>query len=180
MKKPKAHVHGDRVVIWDRGLAKSLFEEGYFGKLREDRLELSLIEAFYLLEKGKIEVYLENEKLTMEEFYKYCTKKDKRFYFRYVVYKDLRDRGLPTKTGLKFGCDFRVYQRGVHPLKRGKKTAREHTKWVVFSVPEGFEFSFPELARAVRLAHTIRAEMLWAVVSKEKKVKYFQVKFFKP
>ncbi len=176
----KAYIHGDKVVIWDREKAKKLFNEGYFGKLREDRLELSLFEAFYLQESGKISVYHENKKLNVKEFYEYCKKNDYRFYFRYVVYKDLRDRGLPTKTGLKFGCDFRVYQRGVHPLKRGKKTSREHTKWVVFSVPEGFKFSFQELSRAVRLAHTIRAQMLWAVVSRKDKVKYFQVKFFKP
>ncbi len=176
----KAHIHGDRVVVWDRKQAKKLFEEGYFGKLREDRLELSLIETFYLLEKKKLEVFINEKKLGIKEFYEYCKKKDPRFYFRYVVYRDLRDRELPTKTGLKFGCDFRVYQRGVHPLKRGKKTAREHTRWVVFSVPEGFKFSFPELARAVRLAHTIRAQMLWAVVSKDEKVKYFEVRFFKP
>ena len=176
----KAYIHGDKAVVWDRNSAKKLFNEGYFGKLREDRLELSLFEAFYLQEKGKISVYLGNKKLTLKEFYEYCKKNDYRFYFRYIVYRDLRDKELPTKTGLKFGCDFRVYQRGVHPLKRGKKSVREHTKWVVFCVPEGFKFSFQELARAVRLAHTIRAQMLWAVVSKDEKVKYFQVKFFKP
>ena len=176
----KAHIHGDVAIVWKREDAKRLFDEGYFGKLKDDRLELSLIEAYYLLENGKIEVYLNDKKLKQNEFYKYCCEQDKRFYLRYIVYKDLRDKGLPTKTGLKFGCDFRVYERGVHPLKRGKKTAREHTKWVVFSVPEGFKFSFPELARAVRLAHNIRANMLWAVVSKDGKVKYFQVKFFKP
>ncbi len=176
----RVDLHGDRAVLWNRKDAKKLFESGYFGKLREDRLELSLVETFYLAERKKINVYLNDKKLSLNELYEYCTKKDPRFYFRYVVYKDLRDRGLPTKTGLKFGCDFRVYQRGVHPLKRGKKTTKEHTKWVVFSVPEGFKFSFPELSRAVRLAHSIRAEMLWAVVSKENKVKYFQVKFFKP
>ncbi len=176
----RVDLHGDRAVLWDREEAKKLFEEGYYGKLREDRLELSLIETYYLAEKKKITVYLNGKRLALNELYKYCSEKDPRFYFRYVVYKDLRDRELPTKTGLKFGCDFRVYQRGVHPLKRGRKTAREHTKWTVFSVPEGYKFSFPELSRAVRLAHTIRAEMLWAVVAKDKKVKYFQVKFFKP
>ncbi len=176
----KIQIHGDRAIIWNRTQAKKLFDEGYFGKLREDRLELSLVETFYLMENKKVSVYLGEKKLNKKELYEYCCKKDKRFYFRYVVYKDLRDKSLPTKTGLKFGCDFRVYRRGVHPLKRGKKTTREHTKWVVFSVPEGFKFSFPELARAVRLAHNIRAQMLWAVVSKNDNVKYFQVKFFKP
>ena len=116
----------------------------------------------------------------IKKFMEYCKEIDPRFVFRYCVYKDLRDRGLPTRTGFKFGCDFRVYNRGVKPLKRGPKQAGEHTKWIVFAVPEGFEFSFPELSRAVRLAHNIRANMLWAVVNKKGKVNYFSVKFFKP
>ena len=51
---------------------------------------------------------------------------------------------------------------------------------IVFSVPDGFTFSFPELSRAVRLAHNIRANMLWAVVRKDNSVFYASVTFFKP
>jgi len=173
-------LEGERVVVWDKECAEKLFNLGYYGKLRDNRLELSLFEAFYLVEKNLLEVRLENRALTKSEFLQLCKKLDHRFYFRYIVYKDLKDKGYPVKTGLKFGCDFRVYEKGVHPLKRGKKSEREHTRWVIFCVPEGFTFSFQELARAVRLAHNIRAEMLWAVVTKDKKVRYFRVEFYKP
>jgi tRNA-intron endonuclease, archaea type len=166
----------NRAVIWDREKAKDIYEENFFGKLREDRLELSLIEASYLLEKKKIKI----KDYTLKKFIAYCEKIDSRFGFRYAVYKDLRNRDMPTRTGFKFGCDFRVYNKGVKPLKRGPKQAGEHTKWIVFAVEEGFKFSFPELSRAVRLAHNIRANMLWAVVGKNKKIAYYKVEFFKP
>jgi len=172
----KAELSENRVVIWDRDKAKDIYEENFFGKLREDRLDLSLLEAAYLFSKKRIKI----SGTTIKKFLKYCGGVDSRFSFRYAVYKDLRNRDMPTRTGFKFGCDFRVYNKGVKPLKRGPKQAGEHTKWIVFSVQEGFKFSFPELSRAVRLAHNIRANMLWAVVSKKGKVKYYKISFFKP
>jgi len=175
----EAKLAEDKVIVWNREGAKEIFETEYYGKLKEDRLELALIEACLLLEKKKIKIFGEKE-IKFSEFYDYCCSIDKRFPFRYSVYKDLRERGLPTRTGFKFGCDFRVYERGVKPLKRGPKGAHEHTKWIVFALQEGFVFSFPELSRAVRLAHNIRANMLWAIVDKENKVNYYQVQFFKP
>ena len=172
----QANLAENRVIIWDREKAKDIFEESFYGKLREDRLELSLLESAYLLEKKKIKI----SGLSLKKFLTHCEKIDSRFAIRYAVYRDLRERELPTRTGFKFGCDFRVYNKGVRPLQRGPKQAGEHTKWIVFAVPEAFSFSYPELSRAVRLAHNIRANMLWAVVSEKRPVKYFRVTFFKP
>lgn len=175
-----AYLAEDKVLIWDIDKGRSIFDKYLYGKLREDRLELALIEACLLLEKKKIKIFDKENEIGFKKFYNYCYRIDPRFNFRYIVYKDLRKRKLPTRTGFKFGCDFRVYKKGVEPLKRGPKKTGEHTKWIVFAVPEGFSFSFPELSRAVRLAHNIRANMLWAVVSEDKEVKYFSVTFFKP
>lgn len=179
-KKIEARLAEDKVFVWDREEAKDIFENDFYGKLKEDRLELALIEAALLLEKNKIELLDNGKNIASGEFYKYCSEIDPRFWERYIVYKDLRERGLPTRTGFKFGCDFRVYNRGVKPLKRGQKQAYEHTKWIVFAVPKKFVFGFQEMSRAVRLAHNIRANMLWAVVDDENKVRYFSVTFFKP
>ncbi len=179
-KKVIARLAEDKVFVWDREAAKNIFENDYYGKLKEDRLELALIEAALLLEKSKIEILDDGKNILSADFYKYCSEIDPRFHERYTVYKDLRERGLPTRTGFKFGCDFRVYNRGVKPLKRGQKQAHEHTKWIVFAVPKKFVFGFQEMSRAVRLAHNIRANMLWAVVDEENKVRYFSVTFFKP
>ncbi len=170
----------DRVVVWDIEKGKDIFERDYFGKIVNERLELALLEAAFLAETGKLSVKKGGKKLDLDSFKEYCRKIDHRFDLRYAVYKDLRSRELPTRTGFKFGCDFRVYAKGVKPIKRGPKAAHEHTKWVVFSVPEGYKFSFQELSRAVRLAHNIRANMLWAVVSEDGSVKYYSVTFFKP
>ncbi len=145
-----------------------------FGKRVDNRLELSMVEGLYLLEKEKIEVKKNKRKMKFDVLMEHGLKMDKRLHEKYIVYRDLRDRGLVVKTGFKFGCDFRVYQRGVK-VKRGPKSPAEHTKWIVFAVPEDYVCSFQELSRAVRLAHSIRAKMLWAIVDNENDVTYYQI-----
>jgi tRNA-intron endonuclease len=167
-----------RVIVWDKETFSELEESGY-GKTLEDRLELTLIEAMFLLNKGKLNVFVKDEKkkkkLSKEELYDYCTENERNFHARLVVYTDLRDRGFLVKTGLKFGCDFRVYEKGVK-LKKGPKAEFEHTRWVVHAIPEEFTCSFPELSRAVRLAQNIRTEMIWAIVDSESCVTYYGIK----
>jgi len=150
-----------------------------YGKLDGKRLELSFVEALYLLEKGRLSVKKSGKKMGFQGLMEFGLEKDRRLHEKYTVYKDLRDRGFVAKTGFKFGCDFRVYQRGVG-VKKGPKSASEHTKWIVYTVPEDYTCAFAELSRAVRLAHSIRAQMLWAVVDNENCVTYFEVVRIKP
>ncbi|MBI2084973.1 MAG: tRNA-intron lyase [Candidatus Aenigmarchaeota archaeon] len=168
----------NRVMVFSHPLLNEFFERGY-GKFAENRLELSFVEALYLVDKGKLVVTSKNKKTNFEELIKLANETDREIHTTYVVYKDLRERGLTIKTGYKFGCHFRVYERGVK-IKRGPKEAHEHTKWIVHAVAEDYTCSFPELSRAVRLAHNIRAKMLWAIVDQENDVTYYQILRIKP
>ncbi|MBI4018236.1 MAG: tRNA-intron lyase [Candidatus Aenigmarchaeota archaeon] len=167
----------NKAVAWKN--IESVYEPGYYGKMLPDRLELALVEACLLLKRGRIRVFDKEKQMTFEELFKHSASLDKRFAERYRVYEDLRERGLLVRTGFKFGCDFRVYERGVQ-LKKGPKSAKEHTKWIVFSVPEDFTMSFQELSRSVRLAHNIRARMLWAIVDNEGDCTYYSITRMKP
>jgi tRNA-intron endonuclease len=177
----EARLVENKVIVWDEKEGKKLFDLGWFGKIKDGRLELSLIEAAHLADKKKITLANDKgKKLSLKKFMEKAIEIDPRFSTRYTVYKDLRERGLPTRTGFKFGCDFRVYERGVKPVKKGPKTAKEHTKWIVFAVAEDYSCSFHELSRAVRLAHNIRANMLWAVVDNDGDVTYYEVNYISP
>ncbi|MBI4021240.1 MAG: tRNA-intron lyase [Candidatus Aenigmarchaeota archaeon] len=153
--------------------------ERNYGKERNGRLELGLIESLYLVERGKIIVSRGKVRHPFAKLMAAGLKIDRRIHEKYLVYRDLRDRGLVVKTGFKFGCDFRVYQRGVG-VKRGPKAPSEHTKWIVYALPEDGTCSFQELSRAVRLAHSIRARMLWAIVDNEGDVTYLEAIRIKP
>ncbi len=149
-------------------------EQKSYGKRIDDRLEISFVEALYLAERRKIVVKKGKTKVTFKNLLEIGLKLDKRLHERYTVYRDLRGRGLVVKTGFKFGCDFRVYKRGVL-VKRGPKDPSEHTRWVVYCVPEDYTCSFQELSRAVRLAHSIRATMLWAIVDNDNDITYYEI-----
>ena len=166
-----------KVVAW-KGSEK-IYEPGYYGKQIGDRLELAMVEACLLLKRGRIRVLSDGKQINFQELYDHARNLDRRFPERYRVYEDLRERGLLVRTGFKFGCDFRVYERGVQ-LKKGPKSAKEHTKWIVFCVPEDYTLSFQELSRSVRLAHNIRARMLWAVVDNEGDATYYIIQRMKP
>ncbi len=169
----------NRVVIWDPS-AVSMYDENGYGKpipdTKPDRLELEVVEALYLLEREKISVFSKKtgrkKTIKFSELMSFAVETIPQFHAQYYVYRDLRERGYLVKTGFKFGTHFRVYDRGIK-LKRGPKASNEHTKWIVHAVAEEAAFSLPEFSRAVRLAHNIRATMLWAVVDKESDVTYY-------
>jgi len=169
----------NRIIIWGPS-AVALYDESGYGKPlpeeNSDRLELELIEATYLVEKGKLKVKQKGKKkvLKFEDLVRIGSEQVNQFHPQFVVFHDLRERGYLVKTGFKFGAHFRVYERGVK-LKRGPKEAHEHTQWVVHCVPEESAFSLPEMSRAVRLARNIRATFLWAVIDKEEGVTYYQI-----
>lgn len=169
-----------RVMIWSKDAIQLYDENGYGKPLPEEspnRLELELIEAAYLLEKGKLKVVKKGKtkkKLNFRDLMEIGAENVNEFHPQFIVYRDLRERGYVVKTGYKFGAHFRVYERGVK-LIRGPKSPHEHTKWVVHTVAEESAFSLPEMSRAVRLAHNIRATLLWGVVDKESDVTYYEL-----
>lgn len=175
-KKLSAELLENKVIIWKNF---GILTSKSYGKEIDKRLELALVEALYLVERGKIEVKKGKNRLTFRKLMAEAFKIDRRIHEKYTVYRDLRSKGLVVKTGFKFGCDFRVYQRGVG-VKKGPKTPSEHTKWIVFAISEDYTCSFAELSRAVRLAHSIRARMLWAIVDNESNVTYLEVTRMKP
>jgi tRNA-intron endonuclease len=170
-----------RVMIWGTDGVILYDESGYGKPLPEenpDRLELELIEAAYLVEKERLKVFVKEgkkkKKTDFQQLMELGSKDVNEFHSQFIVYRDLRERGYLVKTGYKFGVHFRVYERGVK-LKRGPKAPHEHTKFVVHAVAEESAFSLPEMSRAVRLAHNIRATMVWAIVDKESDVTYYEL-----
>src|SRR3989344_2203518 len=110
------------------------YDVGCYGSIEGKVNKLSLVEALHLVDRKRLEVKDGKKKLKRDDLYKKACEIDKEFPQKYVVYRDLRERGYVVRTGFKFGTHFRVYERGVK-LKRGQKAAHEHTKFVVHCVP---------------------------------------------
>ncbi len=143
--------------------------ERAWGEKTEEGLVLSLYEAAYLLERGKIEVYdKEGNKMDFKEFVRRAEQEEKEFFIKYVVFRDIRTRGFVIKTGYKFGTDFRVYP-------RGKKPGEAHTQFTVNVMPEEKKLKITEISRMVRLARAIRTKLILAVVDSENEIVYYNV-----
>ena len=106
---------GDRVLLGPKAMPE-LYNQGYFGRPMGQDLELSLVEATYLLDRSRIRVISDSDgqELDFKALFQISSSLEKGFEFRYVVYKDLRERGYIVQPGRP---DFRVYPRGGHPGK---------------------------------------------------------------
>lgn len=168
----KAVVSGEKVFSNAQD-AFMLYEQSRFGEPMEGKVYYSLAEALYLLEKGKLEVYSGKKKLGFNEFLMHAQTIENNFHTRFAVFRDMRNRGYIVKTALKFGADFRIYERGVKP-------GEEHAKWILYPVHESNALTWQEFAAKNRVAHSTRKRLLIGIVDEENDVTYYEIAWKKP
>ena len=152
-------IKGDSVT-----LSKECFEEqdfSYYGRLKGDVLELSLVEAAFLIEHERLDLGI-----TLKEFFKVASTIQPYLDLKYVVYKDLRERGYYVKPSV---TDFRLYPRGGRP---GEGPASAY----VYVLSERISVPFMELVEKVKLAQNVRKKMLLAVVDGESDLTFYTAK----
>ncbi len=174
---------GLKVIVFDYEEARKVFSLGFYGKpfgIRKPKspdfnapLELSLIEAIYLVEKGYLEVKaLDGKVLELNELVEYAKKKIPRFNILYPVYRDLREKGYVVRSGLKFGADYAVYEHGP---------GIDHAPFLVHVMPLNEVIDPIEIVRAGRLSHSVRKHFVIAAVNPGTgTIKYVMFKWFKP
>lgn len=169
MGKPIADVEAlrdSRLIVWSREEGRRLYRQGYYGKPlgipkpKEDfdaPLILDPIEGLYLLEKGLIKVRTPNgEEVEVERLRSIARETIVHFDEKYLVYKDLRDRGYIVAPGIKYGCDFAVYRYGP---------GIDHAPYIVEVRRADEELSASEVVRSGRLATTVRKTFIIAAVN---------------
>ena len=174
-EKIKAIFSKEVVSTENSDQARELYNQSRYGVISHGgKVQLSFIEAAYLLEKGTIELVSEsNRKIDFDKFIKKATKSEKNFWTRYCVFKDIRNRGYIIKTALKFGADFRVYDRGVKP-------GEDHAKWIVYPVQEATTLTWYEFSAKNRVAHSTKKKLLIGIVDAESDVTYYVVSWTRP
>ncbi len=171
----KAYFSNERALTESSDDARELYNQSRYGNLLDDgRVQLSLIEALYLVEKKRVKVYDSRSKeISYESLLKKSQKTEPNFWIRYCVYRDIRNRGYIIKTALKFGADFRIYDRGVKP-------GEDHARWVVFPVHESSTLTWYEFAAKNRVAHSTKKRLLLGIVDSEMDVTYYECRWLRP
>ncbi len=166
--KPRALFLGQRIVIFDQKDAEKVYFEGFYGKplgvskvkgsVAVAPLELSLIEALYLLEKGMLCVVEAStgKDIDSEELKKRVSRSSKRLLALYRVYRDLREKGFVVRSGLKYGSEFVLYEKGP---------GIDHAPYVVHVVSFEEYIDPLEIVRAGRLSHSVRKRFVLAAVN---------------
>ena len=154
----------NRVVIWDIEDSRTLFSKGYYGKpigipkpkgiQFESPLILDLIESYYLKRKKEIRIHKNNKEISLKTIKQICAKQYEDFELKYIVFKDLRDKGYIVSPGIKFGCDFAVYERGP---------GIDHAPFLVQILKKEELLTATNIVLAGRLATTVKKQYIIAV-----------------
>ncbi len=175
----------NRVIVFNPLFASYLYVKGvkgqrFFGSplgINKPRLEyfskpseLSLIEGLYLLEEEHITIFdvKENKYLDSEEFHEIAKAVHSKFEEKYIIYRDLREKGYIPRPGLKFGADFVTYKKGP---------GLEHSLFMVHVLPHDSEITAIDMVRAGRLATSVRKKF---VIANPLTKSYYFFEWFKP
>jgi len=163
-----AELVNDRLVVWDIEGSRALYKMGYYGKPIgipkpkgfdfEAPLTLDLIEGLYLSKRGTIRVVKGNKRIGPAALERIARRYHDRFDLKYKVFENLRDKQYIVGPGIKFGCDFAVYEHGP---------GVDHAPFLIEVRETGDQLTAADLVRAGRLATTVKKRFVFSVVDKK-------------
>lgn len=153
--------------------AFSLFEKSCFGEKKGGKVEYAIIEALFLVAENKMQVFIGNKEISEEALLKKLKKIDKKIETKLAVFQDLRKKGYIIKTALKFGAEFRVYEKGTKP-------GEGHARWILFTAKEHDSMNWHEFAAKNRVAHSTNKNLLIGIVDEESDVSYYEISWARP
>jgi len=158
----------DRVIVPAQNDANSLYQDGYGSLSTEERpLTLNAFEALYLVERRRIAVVDETtrRRLLFQELLSRLSKDDPDTWTRYIVYRDLRERGFVARAGRDSNADLLVYERGMY----GKRPP----KYQIYTLWEGLRTPISRLGEVLDSAVEDERILRLAVVDRRGEVVYY-------
>ena len=141
-----------------------LYEEGFYGKPlgiakpKEEftqPLVLDAVEGLYLLNKKKVTVNdINGSKITFTDLMDRLSREIEGFEAKYSVYRELREKGYVVTPGIKYGCDFAVYEHGP---------GLDHAPYVMQIHGSDESLDAAEIVKSGLLAATVRKSFIKAV-----------------
>ena len=176
----KCQLVENRLIVWNIEDSRKLFSNGYYGKPigipkpKFDEIDvpliLDLIEGLYLLENKKITIYKEKKKISTNTMIEICKKEYHDFDKKYLVYKHFRNKGYIINPGIKFGCDFAVYEKGP---------GIDHAPFLIQVYSRSDKISSTGIVLAGRLATTVRKQFILAIPKGKDNVDFLALDWWK-
>lgn len=176
----KSELIENKIIVWDIKDSRKLFSNGYYGKPigipkpKPEEIDvpliLDLIEGLYLLENKKISITKSKHNITISEMIAICKKEYHDFDKKYLVYKNFRDKGYIINTGIKFGCDFAVYEKGP---------GIDHAPYLIQVYSRAESITSTGIVLAGRLATTVRKQFILAIPKGKDKVDFLALDWWR-
>lgn len=163
-----------KIYVTSSSIAQSIHDKSYIGTILADKsLELEIIETILLIERKRITIHDESgHEIDREFLFTFAAQTDEKIWVRYLIYRDLRQRGYIVRLGYGDGIDFRVYPRGS---TRDENVA----KYFICILAEGDPVSLDVLDRNTKQTLQARKELLLAIVDRLGNPTYYELEQFK-
>ncbi len=155
-----------QACITEKNMIRELVEKGY-GEIEKKRLYLKQFETLYLLYAKRLILKRGKKQVDFNSFMGTCQKLDVTILTKFLIYRDLRNRGYVVKDGFGFGSDFRVYERGHY----GQKGA----KFLIFGLNEGQQEKIGSLQKKIEEITQMGKEPIIAVIERRGEVIYYKI-----
>ena len=156
----------DQVFVSEKGMVHDLELKG-FGETENKRLFLKSFETLYLLYTRRLDLKKGKKQIDFDSFMSICQKNDPEILTKFLIYRDLRNRGYVVKDGFGFGSDFRVYGRGHF----GEKGA----KFLIFGLNEGRQEKMGQMQKKIAEITQMGKEPIIAVIERRGEVIYYKI-----
>lgn len=148
--------------------AFALTDKSCFGERDGDSVVYMPVEALFLLKQKKLQIQKNGKVLTYEQAFTALKRIDSKLSVRLPVFSDMRKKGFMLKTGLKFGGDFRVYDKGTRPGKA-------HARWILLCQKDSSKLEWSDFSSKSRVAHSTNKKVLLALVDQENNPNYYEI-----
>ena len=162
----EGHLVYDQVFVTNKEMIHDLELKGY-GDIENEKLLLKSFESLYLLYSDKLILKKAKKKIDFDTLMGVCQKQDDQILTKFLIYRDLRNRGYVVKDGFGFGSDFRVYERGQF----GEKGA----KFLIFGLNEGEQEKMGNLQKKIEQITQMGKEPVIAVIERRGEVIYYKI-----
>jgi tRNA-intron endonuclease len=140
-----------------------------YGSSQEKKFSLTFCEALYLLGKKDIKINDENTKkeISFKELLGKARSSKKDAWIRYLIYRDLRNRGYIVREGFGLGIDFRVYKRGEYNKSKAN--------YLILGIREGQPIVIADLVQVFKRVQSLKKTLILAVLNRRGEIVYYSL-----
>lgn len=170
---PEGELKDCSVFINDIREASQTYSKGNFGyPMSGGALELDLVEAAFLLQCNRLNVKYKKKQMSFNDLFDYASGVVPDFDIKYIVFKDLRERGFIVKPE-SGSFDLRVYPRGMSP-------SNSSPVYMVCAVSERSALNINDFMDEIAQSEDRGKQLLYGVVDEEGDLTYYKMAILDP